>query len=1539
MIWRNLCLATAFAVTGVLAAENLIDAPQKLELERATYRKITIKWEYPADGTQIAGYRIYRDGKEISRSTETVFTDTSVVPGKYYEYSVDAVTTGGKSSDLSAPLKVKTFDSVDFAQHEQVESVVDSLHDMPAKNLTALSLLSAIKAGFESLTGSSLAMNTFDTELISQMISEELEVIKTAVPDWTDAERIAAQAELDACLKESFGGHSMEQVYIYERLTTLAEAHWEKGNKQAAAILYEFSLKFLSDQENCVSSTLNRLSVFKVAHLTAESGADEVEAALAASASERLRFFDFFPDSKGNEARFIYSYLAGQYFRHFPKLLPYDDYREQAFLAARSCAVKQQELFGKVPGNNRLEQIEAWQLIRVKVKLHDAAGNPRRGSIKVANVTADTKPELFPDEPYYEERTFAIDGEAEIPVYAGHVYEITARIAISGGSDLVLNLPSFPQQDDRQIVYDTHGNPVQSPATNGPTAEIVVADSDFPYNLRFERDIDVFTLSWDWVDTADFKAAGFKVFNGNTLVAAVTGNSAANIRLAAPDGNYTYTVAAFDANGQLSRFSVPVTVEPGDQSAHAEFFEWLRQHFGDQPVLSTDDSDGDGVDNYHEFLNGTDPTCAPAPTPSDKQVTYTKITLNWECAPELSEGAVWTIRRDGTEVGTSLTASFTDSGLIPGMEYRYTIRGEFANGSGTDWSAPLQLKTQKPETVAYGDKLQQVVDLFNPIELADYTAPSLISAVKSAVEAVTGANITFTVVDESLLEKLVAAEFELLRESTGSMTAAERLTLRSELSQMMAENFGGNSFEHMYIHSKLTELAEEHWAAYFADRSKTGSRTAAEALYDASLGFMKNHQVTVYSTLYRLAAMQWQALDAESSREEIKEALVRQRDIQLRFFDFFDTVDDESGTVIHPYISILNAYYRYFPVMLAYENYDHEIFDSAMQIRNALAGIETKISTVSLLKKVAAWNLVPLTISSEAAGAAAGTLTVRNVSERLNYSLVGEDFTDVRTVQLTAGQQELPVYGGHWYELELVTPVNGGPDWKRVIGPLFFPAGEKVVYDSFAGISRETLPAGTAGATLALKLEQPLAPYNLRAEKLPDALTLSWDWAAPEGFTLDHFKVYRGDTAVGTSATQTLAGIPRVVAEDAAYAYTVTAVSASGAETRRSPALQVLPDFTGEEKAYFEWKHRYFGDAPTLATDDPDGDGLSNYQEFLLGSNPLVAPPETLPEELQSKRQPGAEVAYYEGNWNYLPDFGKQKPFKSDVVKNFCFAATSGEILTSGLSDHVGAVVTGFFEVPATGKYKFFMSNDDAARLQVDGVTVIENNRPGSPQEYLAEVPLKAGIHSFRLEYVEYESNAKLQINWEGAGFERRSFDGDNVWHYSGGLGQEALEYLQWQRDTDGDGIVDADEMKLGTDWKSKDSDGDGLSDWDEIYQYHTDPTKTDTNGNGLNDYDEVFLAGEDSPIDLSNAGFEQVRKRPGSRFYAYSGKWEIKGNSIRAVDRRGSVECEVSVSAANIYKLEFDVRNYFGAVNPTEAVLDVYVDDVDYYQPISRVS
>jgi len=60
------------------------------------------------------------------------------------------------------------------------------------------------------------------------------------------------------------------------------------------------------------------------------------------------------------------------------------------------------------------------------------------------------------------------------------------------------------------------------------------------------------------------------------------------------------------------------------------------------------------------------------------------------------------------------------------------------------------------------------------------------------------------------------------------------------------------------------------------------------------------------------------------------------------------------------------------------------------------------------------------------------------------------------------------------------------------------------------------------------------------------------------------------------------------------------------------------------------------------------------------------------------------------------------------------------------------------------------------------------------------------------------------------------------------------------QIDTDGDGLSDAEEVKLGTDPKNWDTDGDGLSDGDEVKIWHTDPLNPDTDGDGYSDGNEV---------------------------------------------------------------------------------------------------
>ena len=58
--------------------------------------------------------------------------------------------------------------------------------------------------------------------------------------------------------------------------------------------------------------------------------------------------------------------------------------------------------------------------------------------------------------------------------------------------------------------------------------------------------------------------------------------------------------------------------------------------------------------------------------------------------------------------------------------------------------------------------------------------------------------------------------------------------------------------------------------------------------------------------------------------------------------------------------------------------------------------------------------------------------------------------------------------------------------------------------------------------------------------------------------------------------------------------------------------------------------------------------------------------------------------------------------------------------------------------------------------------------------------------------------------------------------------------------DTDLDGIMDAQEIQLGTNPNSPDTDGDGLTDREEISAYKTNPLISDTDGDGFADGVEV---------------------------------------------------------------------------------------------------
>jgi len=68
----------------------------------------------------------------------------------------------------------------------------------------------------------------------------------------------------------------------------------------------------------------------------------------------------------------------------------------------------------------------------------------------------------------------------------------------------------------------------------------------------------------------------------------------------------------------------------------------------------------------------------------------------------------------------------------------------------------------------------------------------------------------------------------------------------------------------------------------------------------------------------------------------------------------------------------------------------------------------------------------------------------------------------------------------------------------------------------------------------------------------------------------------------------------------------------------------------------------------------------------------------------------------------------------------------------------------------------------------------------------------------------------------------------------------KATKSLAIDKDSDGDGLTDKQERRLGTDPYSIDSDKDGIIDGEELMGWKTDPLQPDSDGDGLSDYNEV---------------------------------------------------------------------------------------------------
>jgi hypothetical protein len=101
--------------------------------------------------------------------------------------------------------------------------------------------------------------------------------------------------------------------------------------------------------------------------------------------------------------------------------------------------------------------------------------------------------------------------------------------------------------------------------------------------------------------------------------------------------------------------------------------------------------------------------------------------------------------------------------------------------------------------------------------------------------------------------------------------------------------------------------------------------------------------------------------------------------------------------------------------------------------------------------------------------------------------------------------------------------------------------------------------------------------------------------------------------------------------------------------------------------------------------------------------------------------------------------------------------------------------------------------------------------------------------------------------------------------------------------DSDGDGLSDAKEGRLGTDPNKADTDGDGLDDMVEV-DLGTDPTEADTDGDGLNDFEDLEFGTDPLVADTDGDGLTDGEERdagtdgnlPDTDGDSYDDPWEL---------------------------------------------------------------
>jgi tetratricopeptide (TPR) repeat protein len=128
----------------------------------------------------------------------------------------------------------------------------------------------------------------------------------------------------------------------------------------------------------------------------------------------------------------------------------------------------------------------------------------------------------------------------------------------------------------------------------------------------------------------------------------------------------------------------------------------------------------------------------------------------------------------------------------------------------------------------------------------------------------------------------------------------------------------------------------------------------------------------------------------------------------------------------------------------------------------------------------------------------------------------------------------------------------------------------------------------------------------------------------------------------------------------------------------------------------------------------------------------------------------GLRYSYYEGRWDYLPDFDTLKFVETGIINKITLEKKKRK-------NEFGFVFSGYINIIQQGEYIFYLSSDDGCQLSINDSIIIDNDGLHSDNpERSYQIILDKGLHKLYIRYFDKQYSNALNIRYKGPNIKKQ---------------------------------------------------------------------------------------------------------------------------------------------------------------------------------------